>query len=86
MKEENKLILKYVGERLRSFRTARDISRESAAEQLGISKRTLASYERGEREITVPTIIKLAEIYRTTYTDLTNYENILDEMGNLAIG
>ena len=85
MKEKNALMLKYIGERIKSFRVERHISRESAAQELGISKRTLASYERGEREITMKTLIKLAEIYNTTYTNLTNYENILDDMGNVIV-
>ena len=86
MKNENTKIIKYIGERIRAYRTDINMSRDKAAELLGISKRTLASYERGEREVTMPMLIKMAEIYRTTYTKLTNYENILDDMGNLIIG
>ncbi len=85
MKDENKIILKYLGERICAFRTERNISREDAARMTGVSKRTLASYERGEREVTMDFLIKLAGVYKTTYTNLTNYENILDGMGKLAI-
>ena len=86
MKQENAIIRKYLGDRIHSFRVELSISRESVAEKLGISKRTLASYERGEREITMQRLIELAKLYNTTYTNLTNYENILDDMGHLAIG
>ena len=51
MKEENAIIRKYLGDRMHSFRVELSISRENVAEKLGISKRTLASFERGEREI-----------------------------------
>ena len=86
MKEENAIIRKYLGDRIHSFRVERSISRDSVAEKLGISTRTLASYERGEREISMEKLIELAKIYCTTYTNLTNYENILDDMGYLAVG
>ncbi len=81
MKEENKLILKYIGERLRMFRQERSLSREAAADLLGVTKRTVASYERGEREMTMDMAIRMAHTYDTTYTNLTDYKNVLDGIG-----
>lgn len=78
MTDETILILKYTGNRFRYFRKERGISRKTAAEMIGITPRTLASYERGEREITVDKVAKMAEVYKTTFTNLTDYKNVLN--------
>ena len=56
------------------------ISRDMAADMIGVTPRTLASYERGEREITTDRVEKMALAYKTTFTDLTNYKNVLTEI------
>lgn len=80
MKKNNKVLLKYIGERLQTFREERGISRDMAADMIGVTPRTLASYERGEREITTDRVEKMAVAYKTTFTDLTNYKNVLTEI------
>lgn len=80
MKKNNKVLLKYIGERLQTFREERGISRDMAADMIGVTPRTLASYERGEREITTDRVEKMALAYKTTFTDLTNYKNVLTEI------
>ena len=80
MKKDNRVLLKYIGERLQTFREERGISRDMAADMIGITPRTLASYERGEREITMDCVEKMALVYKTTFTNLTNYKNVLDEI------
>ena len=80
MRDKEK-ILKYIGERCRRFRRERGLTMAEAAEQADISVRTLEAYELGEREMSTPTAIKLAEIYRTTLTQLTNYRHALDDLG-----
>lgn len=60
-----------------SYRINAGYTREEAAEKLGISARTLASYERGEREINVTRTVKMAELYGTTFHDITDYKNII---------
>lgn len=57
------------------FREDAGYSRKEAAERIGISARTLASYERGEREISMDTAIRMAMAYGTTFTKLTDYKN-----------
>lgn len=80
MKKNNKILLKYIGERLQTFREERGISRDMAADMIGVTPRTLASYERGEREITTDRVEKMALAYKTTFTNLTNYKNALTEI------
>lgn len=80
MKRDNTILLKYIGNRLATFREERGITRAVAAEMIGVTPRTLASYERGEREINMGTVQKLAVAYKTTFTNLTNYKNVLNEI------
>ena len=80
MKRDNTILLKYIGNRFQTLREERGISRDEAADMIGVTKRTLASYERGEREITTDTVEKMAVAYKTTFTNLTNYKNVLNEI------
>lgn len=77
MANDKKDMLKYLGRRFMSYRINAGYTREEAAEKLGISARTLASYERGEREINVTRTVKMAELYGTTFHDITDYKNII---------
>lgn len=73
---ERKIILKAEGKRFRSYREQCRLSQEEAAKLLGISSRTLGAYERGEREISFAMTVKMAEIYNTTFAELTAYKSI----------
>lgn len=79
MKKDNAVLLKYFGNRFQTIREESGISRDMAAEMIGISKRTLASYERGEREMNIDTAKRMAIAYKTTISNLTNYKNVLNE-------
>ena len=74
--DERKIILKAEGKRFKSYREQSRLSQKEAAELLGISSRTLGAYERGEREITFAMTVKMAEIYITTFAELTAYKSI----------
>lgn len=80
MKKDNTILLKYIGNRFQTFREERGITRIMAADMIGVTPRTLASYERGEREITTDIVEKMAVAYKTTFTNLTNYKNVLNEI------
>ena len=69
-------MLAYISKRLKNYRRAAGLSREEVSAELGISPHTLGAYERGDREIRMDKIIKLAELYDTTVTELTDYKNI----------
>ena len=70
---DKQLMLKIIGERFKHYRKLKGFSREDAAKMLGVTSRTLAAYERGEREISTRTTLKMAQIYGTTFRQLTNY-------------
>ena len=49
------------GERLREIRTKKGVSQEALAEQAGLHRTYVSSIERGERNISIVNIAKLAE-------------------------
>lgn len=74
MLDSKEVILRSMGIRLRAFRNDRGYSRKEIAEFLGITERTYASYERGEHDIPMEVMFKLAPFYRTTMTKLIDYK------------
>lgn len=55
-----------VGARIRSIREELHLSRDRFSEELGISEAFLGQIERGERSVSIPTLIKIRE--HTGYT------------------
>lgn len=53
-----------IGERLEQVRRTANASQTDFATSLGISRTTLHNYVRGERDLTVPVLAKLLEIYQ----------------------
>lgn len=80
MDRERREILVHIGARLKSYRRRLGYSREEVGKRLGISGRTVAAYERGEREMSMDTAISFARIYQTSFSTLTDYNNILNNM------
>ncbi|MEE1351085.1 MAG: helix-turn-helix transcriptional regulator [Clostridia bacterium] len=76
MKESNKVLLQCIGNRFKEFREDAGFSRKEASDRIGITARTLASYERGEREVSMSTAIRMAAVYGTTFTKLTDYKSL----------
>lgn len=74
MHDDNREMLKTIGINFRNYRVASGYSRQKAAKELGVSPRTLAAYERGEREISTTLTVKLAKLYGTTFTKLIDYK------------
>jgi transcriptional regulator with XRE-family HTH domain len=64
-----------LGERLRQAREARGLTRGEVAEQLDISERTLARWERGDFEPSLSTLSRLAELYDVPQARLIVGEN-----------
>ncbi len=54
------------GERLRSLRTENDYTQESLGEKLGVSPKTVGTWERGTREPPIDKINQIAAIFDTT--------------------
>jgi transcriptional regulator with XRE-family HTH domain len=51
-----------VGENLRRLRTARGLSQEAFADQLGFHRTYVGGVERGERNLTLRTVERLADM------------------------
>lgn len=50
-----------VGENLRAYRKARDLSQEDFADVLGVHRTYMGGIERGERNLTLKSVEKIAE-------------------------
>lgn len=77
---EKQWMLKYLGERFKFFRKEKGYSRDEAAKRIGVVSRTLAAYERGEREVSIDTAEKMAATYGVTFEHLTDYKYIYNKM------
>ena len=53
-------------ERIRNFREDKDINQETIANYLHISQSAYSAYERGETNIPVEALIKLADLHNTS--------------------
>lgn len=80
MTEEKRWMLKYLGERFKLFRTEKGYSRNEVADIIGINVRTLAAYERGEREVSIDAAERMASCYGVTFELLTDYKFIYKKM------
>lgn len=54
------------GERLRKLRQDRELKQEQIAAILNVSPSSVGMYERGEREPSLDTLIKLSEFYKVS--------------------
>lgn len=68
--------IKFIGNRIKYFRRALGMSREESARSVGVSPRTLAAYERGEREMSLGTAIALSKLYKVTINMITDVHKI----------
>lgn len=64
-----------IKDRLRNIRHARGISIKKLTDDTGIAYSTYTKYERGERELGVPVLIKLADYYGVTTDEILGREN-----------
>ena len=68
--------IEFVGNRIKYFRRAMGMSREESARRIGVSPRTLAAYERGEREMGLGTAMALSRLYKVTINMITDVYKI----------
>jgi transcriptional regulator with XRE-family HTH domain len=69
---ENKNQLKAFGLRVRRMREALDWSQEQLAEQAGLHRTYISGLERGERNVSVLNILRLARALQSTPGELLN--------------
>ena len=58
--------------RIRDLREDRDLSQKKMSEILNCSQRIYSNYERGDVNIPIPILIKLAEFHKTSIDYLLN--------------
>lgn len=72
---------KELGHRIKELRTARNITQEQIAEQIGISRQKYARIENGVNSITLDILSKVAEVFNITVGDITR---MLDDVPAVA--
>ncbi len=72
-----------IGMNIADLRKRNDMTQEELAEQLSVSRQTLAKWERGESEPDLSSCIRIAEIFRVSLDDLINYDR---EKGEVDLG
>lgn len=63
--------------RLQRLRERRRINRKVLGELCGLSKNTIGQYERGEREPTISSLIKIADFFEVSTDYLLGRQNFL---------
>ena len=64
--------LKRLGERLQLARKTKGLTQDAVATQLNVARTTLVAIEKGERRITEPELIFLADLYDKNIFDFVN--------------
>lgn len=71
MRNKNKH-LKKLGLQIRELRKSKSLSQESMALQAGIDRSYMGSIERGERNVSFLTLVKIAEVLERDISNFTN--------------
>lgn len=61
-------------ENLRTIRKANRITQAQLAQELGISRRTYANYERGIHAMPAEVLVRIADLFNASLDDLTGRE------------
>lgn len=70
MYKSSQSINHFVGEKVREFRLRIGLSQEEFADECGLHRTYVGAVERGERNITLNTLMKLAKALRVSLIDL----------------
>ena len=73
-----------IGMNIAALRKANNLTQEELAEQLSVSRQTLAKWERNESEPDISSCRLLAEIFQVSLDDLVNYKD--DESEDIKLG
>lgn len=68
--EKDKKFLKKLGENLKKFRLQNDLSQEKLAFKAGLDRTYISGIERGERNISIITIQKIAEALKVDMLEI----------------
>lgn len=68
-----------IGTNITTLRKKYGMTQEAIAEELNVSRQTVAKWERGDSEPDMGSCVKLAELFEVTLDDLVNYEDDQEE-------
>lgn len=69
-----------IGMNIMTLRKAHNLTQEELAEQLLVSRQTLAKWERGEGEPDIGSCKRMAEIFQVSLDDLVNFKEEDEEL------
>ena len=72
--EDEKVYLEHIGEKIRAHRTEANLSQEKLAFACELDQTYIGSVERGERNISVINLRKIAKALKTNVSSLLNVE------------
>jgi len=78
-------ILELVGKRIRDIRKTKNLSQEQLGEKSGFHFTYIGGLERGERNISISNLAKIADALEVNIRDLFNFEQELSEEKQITI-
>ncbi|EST55370.1 XRE family transcriptional regulator [Brevibacillus panacihumi W25] len=78
MEESTKQLAKMLGERIRSLRLEQGLSQEQLGERSGLHTNYIGQIERGEKNLTLETLLKIARSLGTSLEQLLHSVDPLD--------
>ncbi len=79
MNRDDKAFLQRLGDRIRERRTARNLTQAALAEACGLHRTFIGSVERGERNVAVLSLRKIATALRVTPAELLTEADTTDK-------
>ena len=75
-----------VGSEIKKLRKRKKITQDDLAQWLGVSRKTIAMWETGKRELKVTTLKKIAQVFGTTMDEIiTQNNNNLTKKGEMMV-
>ena len=78
MNRDDRDFLRQLGFRIRERRLTMNLTQAALAEQCGLHRTFIGSVERGERNVAILSLRKIARSLRTTPAELLNETNVSD--------
>lgn len=74
-----------IGKNIMNYRKRENLSQESLAEKIGVTRQTISNWELEESYPDVKDLIKLAKIFNVRLDDLVTYKNVKEEKSDYKI-
>ncbi len=77
IKVESRIYFAALGKRICLLRKARQMTQAELARAIGVSQQCVFCWELGDRRVSVPALVRLAQIFETTLEDLAGLDKPL---------